>query len=84
MHRILTQPPQRYSAMLKRQTSSTALPAAKRARVRDQTILHVSNKDRFPTIEEVVHHIFSFLDAKHLCIIQSVCLLHEQLYTTVC
>lgn len=51
---------------------SLLAPAAKRSRIGGDG--GVSTKtavlDSFPTIEEIVHHIFSYLDAEDLCTIQ--------------
>lgn len=52
--------------------SSLLVSAAKRARTRisDGASSKAAALDAFPTIEEIVHHIFSYLDAENLCTIQ--------------
>lgn len=59
--------------MNKRATTSATLPVAKRTRHDDEghvRALLVDERDVFPTVEEIVHHIFSYLDAEELCTIQ--------------
>ncbi|KAF8306332.1 hypothetical protein DL93DRAFT_2088773 [Clavulina sp. PMI_390] len=59
----------------KRQRSSSPLPTAKRHReaLGDYVrTLNVPSQEGFPAIEEIVHHIFSYLSAVDLCAIQGV------------
>ena len=49
---------------------SLLAPAAKRARSGDEFSTNTTAPDSFPTIEEIVHRIFSYLNAEDLCTIQ--------------
>lgn len=59
--------------MHKRSQTSATLPVAKRTRHDAEHHVRavlVDERDAFPTVEEIVHHIFSYLDAEELCTIQ--------------
>jgi len=49
---------------------SLLAPAAKRAHSGNEVSTKTTALDSFPTIEEIVHHIFSYLNAEDLCTIQ--------------
>lgn len=56
----------------RRRSSSPLYNATKRAKIDfdGSYLTTVKVSDRFPTVEEVVHHIFSFLTPRDLCSIQ--------------
>lgn len=63
------------ASRMKRQRSSSPLPAPKRARL-EEDATHIralyDARDVFPSVEEIVHLIFSHLPASDLCIIQGM------------